>query len=155
MATSNIFEDVAAIAHPWARREDFDDEQLGEMADELYNDAQGDVYRERERFARELEAECRMEREQNDGEASEEDVLLRELGRASDEIKQAQERLRRLIAYGREFQGRRPFPLSWLARASGMSISGVRTAYQRSDVEFVAEQLDVPVPPETNPAPVD
>ena len=72
--------------------------------------------------------------------------MLFELRRTRDEITAAQDRLRHLIAYGREFQGRRPFPLSWLAGASDMSTSGVRTAYGRADVERVAELLGVPPP---------
>jgi hypothetical protein len=36
---------------------------------------------------------------------------------------------RRLLAYGREFTRPRPYKLADLADAAGMSISGVRTAY--------------------------
>jgi hypothetical protein len=41
--------------------------------------------------------------------------------------------MRLLIAYGREFTRPRPYRLEDLARAAGMSISGIRTAYDEED----------------------
>ncbi|MGK5673302.1 hypothetical protein ACSNOB_10710 [Micromonospora sp. URMC 106] len=52
---------------------------------------------------------------------------------------QAEELIRELLAYGREFVQPRPYTLGDLAAASGMSISGVRTAYGRRDVDAVAD----------------
>ena len=46
--------------------------------------------------------------------------------------------MRRLLAYGREFVRPRPYRLVDLADAAGMSISGVRTAYDGEDVAQVA-----------------
>ncbi|HLW95925.1 MAG TPA: hypothetical protein VKS25_11155 [Solirubrobacteraceae bacterium] len=46
--------------------------------------------------------------------------------------------IRRLLAYGREFTRPRAYRLADLADAAGMSISGVRTAYDAEDVEQVA-----------------
>lgn len=46
----------------------------------------------------------------------------------------AEARMRRLIAYGREFTRPRPYRLEDLARAAGMSLSGVRTAYADAEV---------------------
>jgi hypothetical protein len=43
-----------------------------------------------------------------------------------------------LIAYGREFTRPRPYRLEDLARAAGMSVSGVRTAYDEDEVAEVA-----------------
>jgi hypothetical protein len=48
---------------------------------------------------------------------------------ARDAMLAAEARMRVLIAYGREFTRPRPYRLEDLARAVGMSISGVRTAY--------------------------
>jgi hypothetical protein len=48
--------------------------------------------------------------------------------------------MRRLLAYGREFTRPRPYRLADLADAAGMSISGVRTAY---DAEEIAQVADV------------
>lgn len=45
--------------------------------------------------------------------------------------------IRRLLAYGREFVRPRPYRLVDLADAAGMSISGVRTAYDADDVAQV------------------
>ena len=47
--------------------------------------------------------------------------------------------MRRLLAYGREFARPRPYRLADLADASGMSISGVRTAYDDHEIQQVAQ----------------
>lgn len=44
---------------------------------------------------------------------------------------------RRLLAYGREFARPRPYRLIDLADAAGMSISGIRTAYDQDDIRQV------------------
>lgn len=64
------------------------------------------------------------------------DPLLSEISAARAAMVAAQKRMRLLIAYGREFVQPRPYKLDDLARASGMSVSGVRTAY---DDEEIAE----------------
>ncbi|MGH2904304.1 MAG: hypothetical protein ACRDK7_12100 [Solirubrobacteraceae bacterium] len=46
---------------------------------------------------------------------------------------------RRLLAYGREFTRPRPYRLADLADAAGMSISGVRTAYDLEEIAQVAD----------------
>ena len=51
----------------------------------------------------------------------------------------AERHMRLLLAYAREFVGPRPYPLAALAEASGMSISGVRTAYDEDEVAEVAQ----------------
>lgn len=79
-------------------------------------------------------------------EDSYDDALLDQLDRVSQEIRIARHRLRLLLAYARDFQGRRPYALSWLADAASMSASGIRTAYNREDSRRVAEILGVPVP---------
>jgi hypothetical protein len=47
--------------------------------------------------------------------------------------------MRRLLAYGREFTRPRPYRLVDLADAAGMSISGVRTAYDAEEIAQVAD----------------
>lgn len=64
--------------------------------------------------------------------------LLGELVAARDALLAAERRLRVLLAYGREFVGPRPYRLEDLARAAGMSISGVRTAYGDDEIAEVA-----------------
>jgi hypothetical protein len=49
--------------------------------------------------------------------------------------------MRMLIAYGRRFTRPRPYKLIDLANAAGMSISGVRTAYEAEEIDQVAEVL--------------
>ena len=46
--------------------------------------------------------------------------------------------MRLLIAYGRRFVYPRPYKLIDLAEAAGMSISGVRTAYDTDEIDQAA-----------------
>jgi hypothetical protein len=62
------------------------------------------------------------------------DPLLGEIAAARSAMQAAQHRIRLLIAYGREFVDPRPYKLDDTARAAGMSISGVRTAYDDDEV---------------------
>jgi hypothetical protein len=64
------------------------------------------------------------------------DPLLGEIVAARNVMLAAEAQMRLLIAYGREFTRPRPYRLEDLARAAGMSISGIRTAY---DDEEIAE----------------
>ena len=73
-----------------------------------------------------------------------EDPLLTSLARARDRMLAAERDLRLLIAYAREFAEPRPYRLDDLARAAGMSISGVRTAYDDEDIGHTAETLGRP-----------
>jgi AraC-like DNA-binding protein len=75
------------------------------------------------------------------------DPLLKEIREAHRRKLQAEEDLRTLIAYAREFIRPRPYRLIDLAEAAGMSVSGVRTMYARSDVERVAALLRHDTPP--------
>ena len=65
------------------------------------------------------------------------DPLLAEIAAARNAMLAAEARMRVLIAYGREFTRPRPYRLEDLARAAGMSISGVRTAYDDDEVAEV------------------
>jgi hypothetical protein len=66
------------------------------------------------------------------------DPLLGEIAGAREAMLRAEARMRLLIAYGREFTRPRPYRLEDLARAAGMSISGIRTAYDDDEVAEVA-----------------
>ena len=74
------------------------------------------------------------------------DPLLHALHEARGRKLRAEEDIRTLIAYAREFTRPRPYRLIDLAQAAGMSISGVRTAYAPRDVERAARLLQQ-VPP--------
>ena len=65
------------------------------------------------------------------------DPLLGEIGAARNAMLAAEARMRLLVAYGREFTRPRPYRLEDLARAAGMSISGVRTAYDADEIAEV------------------
>ena len=52
--------------------------------------------------------------------------------------------MRLLIAYGRCFTHPRPYKLIDLANAAGMSISGIRTAYDTDEIDQAAEILERP-----------
>ena len=50
--------------------------------------------------------------------------------------------MRLLIAYGRCFTHPRPYKLIDLANAAGMSISGIRTAYDDDEIDQAAQILE-------------
>lgn len=76
------------------------------------------------------------------------DSLLIALAETRRRRDQADAEIRMLLAYARELTTPRPYRLADLAQAAGMSISGVRTAYHRSDIEAAAR---MPVPPRGEP----
>jgi hypothetical protein len=63
------------------------------------------------------------------------DVLLSALRNARYRKEQADRDIRLLLAYAREIIAPRPYRLTDLAEAAGMSISGIRTAYGQDDIE--------------------
>jgi AraC-like DNA-binding protein len=78
---------------------------------------------------------------------SQDDPILTEIRKARQRKLRAEQDLRTLIAYAREFARPRPYRLTDLAQAAGMSVSGVRTMYRTSDVNRVAELLHQAAPP--------
>jgi hypothetical protein len=69
------------------------------------------------------------------------DPLLAALTEARKRKDQADHDIRVLLAYARELVTPRPYRLADLAQAAGMSISGVRHAYNHSDVKNAARIL--------------
>ena len=67
------------------------------------------------------------------------DALVSAVRNARLRKEQADRDLRLLIAYAREIVTPRPYRLADLAEAAGISISGVRTFYNRADVEQAAQ----------------
>ncbi|MBC3189983.1 hypothetical protein H7X46_02760 [Pseudonocardia sp. C8] len=101
---------------------------------EAWADVADELARERAELADELRHQWEVAPEP-------EDPLLAELAGARARELAAQRHKRRLLAYAREFSspGRtRPYTLEQLAAAAGLSISGVRTAYDGDDVDTVA-----------------
>jgi hypothetical protein len=125
MVTRDIFQDLASLAHPMPERLEYDP----------------DSDDDRHRIARRNASDAQRAYAQNLREAwdiTEQDPFLAELAYARQMMLAAEKRLRLLIAYGREFVSPRPYRLEDLAKAAGMSISGVRTAYDEDEVDTVA-----------------
>jgi hypothetical protein len=128
MATRDIITDLTDITYPTPEEpEEFADEEEGTswraMADAA--DEEREAYEQGLRLTWEHEDDF--------------DPLLSEIAAARYAMLRAEARMRLLIAYGREFTRPRPYRLEDLARASGMSISGVRTAYDEDEVAEVAK----------------
>ena len=89
---------------------------------------------------------------------SEEDIdpLLSTLTSLRNRRLQLEADMRLLIAYGRCFTHPRPYKLIDLANAAGMSISGIRTAYDTDEIDQAAEILQRPptAPPQSSRRPV-
>ncbi|WP_341955333.1 hypothetical protein [Microbacterium sp. LWH13-1.2] len=76
-----------------------------------------------------------------DGDGLAEDFLISEIRLAGVDMRDAEERMRMLIAYGREFISPQPYPLKTIAEAAGMSISGTRSAYTVDEITAVAARI--------------
>ncbi|MFF7146264.1 hypothetical protein ACFZB5_34680 [Streptomyces nodosus] len=78
-------------------------------------------------------------------EAASDDLRVDPLLLALDDLKTQKEavdaEIRRLLAWGREFHGGRPYGLEELAHRAGYSVSGVRTAYSETEIRQVAAQI--------------
>jgi len=115
-----VVDEVVAILHPWP--------DAGDGGDESYEE----VERERQAEAKVLELSWAH---------GDEDPVLASLRAARARMLAAEQEMRRLIAYAREFTGPRPYTLADLAEAAGMSISGIRTAYDDEEIDFVASAV--------------
>jgi hypothetical protein len=73
---------------------------------------------------------------------AERDPLLTALAQARQRRDQADRDMRVLLAFAREITAPRPYRLADLAHAAGMSLSGIRAAYTRGDVQHAARLLD-------------
>lgn len=121
----NVFEEIAAILHPMPGPGTVEPE-------EVYDDVCEEVGKHRKEMAEALERAW---------DAADAEPLLNTIGQARARKEAAEEEIRRLIAYGREFTLPRPYTLAHLADAAGMSISGVRTAYDHGHVAAVADAI--------------
>ncbi|EEP74650.1 hypothetical protein MCAG_04977 [Micromonospora sp. ATCC 39149] len=124
MTQWDIFTDVAAILYPIPRPEPGEEDFDGFLAarDQAAEDQQHAVENLRAAW-----------------EEGDQDPLIGALATARRAKEEAEQRIRGLLAYGREFVQPRPYTLGDLAAAAGMSISGVRTAYGHRDVAQVAD----------------
>jgi hypothetical protein len=127
MATRDIITDLTDLTHPLP-------EEPGDFADDSeatgWSAMREGAAEEREAYEQGLRLAWDHDHDF--------DPLLGEIEAARNEMLAAEARMRLLIAYGREFTRPRPYRLEDLARAAGMSISGVRTAYDDDEVAEVA-----------------
>lgn len=123
-----VFEEIAAILNPLPTPGSIEPE-------DIYNDACWEIDTARKETALALEVAW---------DAQEAEPLLNAINSARRRKEQAEEEIRLLVAYGREFTRPRPYTLAELAAAAGMSVSGVRTAYDHGQVAAVAEAVGRP-----------
>jgi hypothetical protein len=132
MAAHDICADIAAVLNPMPAPADADqDDDWGPPAQ---------VWEEREEEASQL----RLAWEEGGI-----DPLLSTLASLRAQRLRLEADMRLLIAYARRFTHPRPYKLIDLAEAAGMSISGVRIAYDDEEVEQLAELLgrsSIPAP---------
>lgn len=121
----DLIEDIAAIHIPLPAPGNVTPE-------DCFPDALEQAHKDRQEYAESLEALC--------GDLQE-DPLLVALGNARARKEDAEAEIRQLLAYAREFHGDRPYKLEPLAEASGMSVSGIRTAYRDSELDAVTAQV--------------
>ncbi|WP_189956751.1 hypothetical protein [Streptomyces alanosinicus] len=100
--------------------------------EDCYDDACQQVDQQRKSDALSLEAA---------GDQLETDPLLLALDDLKAQKEAVDAQIRRLLAWGREFHGSRPYGLEELARRAGYSVSGVRTAYGETEINQVAAQI--------------
>lgn len=126
-----MIDDLVDILHPYP-------DPPADGADDNIRDAHDAEYSDIADRRGEFEDGVRLTEEQADYFF---DPLLAEITAARREMREAEARLRLLIAYGREFVTPRPYPLKDLAEAAGMSISGTRSAYADDEITDVAHRL--------------
>jgi hypothetical protein len=140
MPTIDILEALAAISYPMPDAESFaagnphlsDDQRediLGDLRMEVARERASAVEDWREAIARGAE------------EGREVDPLLDTLSRYRRQMLRVEHQMRLVIAYAREFVRPQPYQLKALAHAAGMSISGVRIAYDEDEVSEIGELI--------------
>jgi hypothetical protein len=132
----DIYVAVGALVHPLPDRQDFaasnphlSESDLSLIFGEVCDDAVG----ARERYVEGLREQAEREEEF--------DPLLAELAWCRAQILEMERRIGLLLAYGREFVRPQPYQLKTLAAAAGLSISGVRIAYDEDEIGVVEQIL--------------
>ena len=136
MPVPDICADIAALLYPMPEQTDEGDAPYQVMAEV--------TGQEREDLAEQLRLSL-----QEGGV----DPLLSTLAGLRDQRLQLEADMRLLMAYGRCFTSPRPYKLIDLARAAGLSISGVRIAFTDDEITQAAAVLRRPPVSDGGPAP--
>lgn len=131
-----MLNELAVLRFPWPTPPP---DPADESEAESYQAACEEVTRAREEYV-----ESRDNPYLDADEATQTDPLLSDIAKARQALLAAEHQIRILVAYGREFARPRPYRLIDLAAASGMSISGVRTAYDEDEITEIAEAIERP-----------
>jgi hypothetical protein len=131
MTLHDMCVDIAALLNPMPAPVDGGDES----DEESYSHAAEAAWQERQETAEDLRTGW------SEGDI---DPLLSTLTSLRNRRLQLEADMRLLIAYGRCFTHPRPYKLIDLANAAGMSISGIRTAYDTDEIDQAAEILQRP-----------
>ena len=131
MTLHDMCADIAALLNPMPAPVGNGDES----GDESHSHAAAAAWQEREEMAGDLRTGW------SEGDI---DPLLSALTSLRNRRLQLEADMRLLIAYGRCFTHPRPYKLIDLADAAGMSISGIRTAYDTEEIDQAAEILRRP-----------
>jgi hypothetical protein len=129
MTTRDIITDLTDLIHPLLEQSEA---SIGEADSDGWAMLDHEAAEERESFEQNVRLCWENEADY--------DPLLGEIAAARNAMLAAEALMRLLIAYGREFTRPRPYRLEDLARAAGMSISGVRTAYADDEIAEVARR---------------
>ncbi|MFI6340519.1 hypothetical protein [Streptomyces sp. NPDC050535] len=100
--------------------------------EDCFPDAFEEAERERSQYADNLEAAAF---------ATEGDPLILALEQAQAQKEEADRRIRLILAYAREFQPGRRYPLRELGQASGYTTSGTYTAYGTAEIDLVQSRI--------------
>ena len=144
MAANDICADIAALLTPIPERPDHDTARDGNVDDDTYDDMAQEAWQERESLAETL----RLSWQEEDA-----DPLLSTLADLRQQRLRLEADMRLLMAYGRCFTHPRPYKLIDLANAAGLSISGVRIAFDDDEITQAAEILHRPPAHGDGPAP--
>jgi hypothetical protein len=138
MPSRDIFEAVAAIRYPMPDPGSFADSNPHLSEEDrglVLSEQREEVVELRRQYVDELRLLADQAAEQDE----EFDPLLVEVAECRAEMLAAERRMRLLLAYGREFVRPQPYQLKDLAKAAGLSISGVRISYDDDEIGEVIE----------------
>ena len=121
----DTFSDIATLVYPDPIEDNYAESEAYEAAQQATVEARSDL----------IEG-LRLGWEETDS-----DPLLSQIAVERARWEEAENNVRNLIAYAREFVKPHPYQLAELAQAANMSVAGVRIAYNRNHTSDVAQAL--------------